>query len=241
LNAAEQRRLAALERTLVDAAEREARRRRRRRRRALVLAALAAPLVVAAAASMAATGEFLASLEQHLSTRAGDRLSARPGIPMRFAGAAHANPRQRASPRSWLVAGHRVMGFTTPSGSFCFRLERLTGGCLQPGVPTAHNPVDTLIDYGPGRFRVYGLAIDEVTAVSLRVRGVTRRAIIEHNAFFLEEKSLGGTRGFTATLIVRLRDGTTRHLPLQMGAPVPDPPKSLSPFPGVLLGVNAAA
>jgi hypothetical protein len=134
-----------------------------------------------------------------------------------------------------------VIGYTAPGGSFCFRFEKLTGGCLQPGAPTTHNPVDTIIDYGPETFRVYGLAIGEVAAVSLHVHGVTRRAIIEHNAFFLEEKSLGGTRGFSATLIVRLRDGTTRDLPLHVGPLDSDPPRSLSPFPGVLLGVNAAA
>lgn len=47
--------LAALERTLVRAAARQAERRRLRRRRVVVLLALAVPVVLAAAASVAAT------------------------------------------------------------------------------------------------------------------------------------------------------------------------------------------
>jgi hypothetical protein len=241
LNATELNRLAALERTLVDAAASEAQRRTRRRRRTLVLAALVAPLVLAAAAAVAATGGLFTGIDQQFSTLRDDRLAARVETMMGFARSVNANPRDRASERSWLVAGHRVVGFTTPSGSFCFRFGKLTRGCLQPGVLTADNPVDTTIDYGPGTFRIYGLAIDDVTAVSLRTGGVTRRAIIEHNAFFLEAKSLGGTRGFSAKLIVGLRDGTTRHLPVHLGPLDPDPPKSFPPLPGVLPAMNAAA
>ena len=160
----EQLRLAALERTLVAAAERQAQRRRRRRRRAVVLAAVAAPLTLAAAGSVAATG-FFASADRHLSALRDERLEASAHATTWIAGAAGKQPRDAGGRRTWLVGGHRVTGFTAADGSFCFRFAGGAGGCLaKPGLTLA-TPVDVMIDNAPGTLRVYGLAMDGVTAV----------------------------------------------------------------------------
>jgi hypothetical protein len=212
----EQVRLAALERTLVAAAERQAQRRRRRRRRAVVLAAVAAPLTLAAAGSVAATG-FFASTDRHLSALRDERLEASAHATTWIAGAAGKQPRDAEGRRTWLVGGHRVTGFTAADGSFCFRFAGGAGGCLaEPGLSLA-TPVTAMSDNAPGTLRVYGLAMDGVTAVSLRTRGVTRRAAMGRNAFYLEANALGNRKGFTGTLIVRYGDGTTRLVPLRIG------------------------
>ena len=43
-----------------------------------------------------------------------------------------------------------------------------------------------MIDNAPGTLHVYGLAMDGVTSISLRARGVTRRAVMGRNAFYLD-------------------------------------------------------
>lgn len=241
MNAGETSRLAALERTLVGAAAQLAQRRKQRRRRTLVLAALAAPLVLAAAASVAATGTFFGGVDLQLATLRDDRLAARPGEVTTLTRAVDALPRDRASERAWLVAGHRVMGYTAANGSFCYQFRGLTGGCLQPGVLTSDYPLDASLDYGPQTFRVYGIATDDVVAVSLRAQGVTLRATVKRNAFFLEKTSFGGTRGFSATLIAGMRDGTTRRLPLRVGGIDRSAWKPAPRFPGLVPGAHTAA
>ena len=103
-----------------------------------------------------------------------------------------------------------MTGYTTPGGNFCFRFGPLTGGCVHPGELNASNPVAYTVDYGPKTFRVYGLAIDGVTSVSLRARGVTRRVLLVRNAVYIDDASLGGSGRFTGTLIVHLRGGAGR-------------------------------
>ena len=73
MTAAEVGRLAALERTLVGAAARQAQRRRLRRRRVVAILAVAAPLVLAAG-SVASTQGFFNGVDQQLSTLRDDRL-----------------------------------------------------------------------------------------------------------------------------------------------------------------------
>jgi hypothetical protein len=74
--------------------------------------------------------------------------------------------------------------------------------------------VDVLTDRA---LRVYGLAMDGVTAISLRARGTARPAVVARNAFYLQANSLGGRKGFAGTLIVRYRDGSTHQVPLRIG------------------------
>jgi hypothetical protein len=216
VTAGEVGRLAALERTLVGAAARQAERRKRRYRQLAVVAALSAPLLLVAAASVAATGSF-AGVDRDLSTLRDDRLVVSPGSSSSLAGTFDARPRDRSSARIWGIHALRVAEYSTDDGSFCFVFGKLTGGCLQPGTLTAANPLDLTTDYRPKVFRVYGLAADGVRAISLRARGLTRRALVGRNAFYLEDDSLGGTRGFFATLTVNMRDGTTRHVRFVVG------------------------
>jgi hypothetical protein len=240
VSADEQRRLAALELTLVAAAERQAQRRRRSRRRAVVLAAVAAPLTLAAAGSVAATG-FFASTDRNLSTLRDERLQTNSRSTAWVAAAAGKRPLDAGARRTWLVGGHRVTGFTAVDGSFCFRFAGGAGGCVaKPGLSRT-TPVDVLTDNGPGTLRVYGLAMDGVTAISLRARGVTRPAIVARNAFYLEANSLGGRKGFAGTLIVRYRDGSTRQVPLRIGGYERRTPKLRPRLPGLVPVANTAA
>lgn len=219
MSADEAGRLNALERALVRAANRQVERRRARRRRAVLLVALAAPLVLAAAASTAAGGLFSGGVDQQLSTLRDDRLIARSEPAM--SAALGARPKGPASRRTWLIPGHRVAGYTTPGGSFCFWFAGLTGGCLPAGKLTASQPIDPTTDYAPHTFRIYGLAMDGVTAIGLQALGVTRRVILGRNAFYFEDNSLGGTLGFSGALVVHMRDGTTRRVPFRVGPPTP--------------------
>lgn len=227
MSADESHRLAALELTLVRAAACQLERRRVRRRRAILLVALAAPLMLAAAASVAASGIFSGGVDQQLSTLRDDRLIARsdPAASAAFG----ARPRDPASRRAWLIRGHRVSGYTTPGGSFCFAFAGLTGGCLPAGTLTAAVPIDLTTDYGPHTFRVYGLAMDGVASISLRARGVTRRVPMGRNAFYFDDGSLGGTREFSGTVVVRMRNGATRRIPFRVGVvAVPRPLPNLT-------------
>jgi hypothetical protein len=240
VSAEEQRRLAALERTLVAAAERQALRRRQRRRQAVVLAAVAAPLALAAAGSVAATG-FFASTDRHLSVLRDERLQARAPDAGALAGAAGKRPRDQAGRRTWLVGGHRVNGFTARDGSFCFRFAGGTGGCLSTAGLSRESPVDVSSDNAPGTLRVYGLAMDGVTAISLHARGVTRRAAISRNAFYLEANSLGNGNGFAGTLIVHFRNGATRLIPLRIGGYARRTPRVVPRLPGLVPVGDTAA
>jgi hypothetical protein len=233
-------RLAALERTLVGAAVRQAQRRRQRRRRVFVLLAVAAPLMLAAAASVAATRGFFAGVDQQFATLRDDRLIPTAAPSAAFSNALGALPRDRASQRSWVIGGRRVSGYTTASGSFCFRFGSLTGGCVVPGELTPANPVEFTVDLGPQTFRVYGLAIDDVTAVSLRVRGVTRRVLLVRNAIYFSDSSLGGRHGIAGTLIVRLRGGATRRMAVHVSGRGPTE-KFLPVFPGAMPAGDTAA
>jgi hypothetical protein len=210
VSAGEAQRLAALERTLVQAAEQQARRRRVRRRRVVVLLVVAAPLTLAAAGSVAATG-FFGSVDRHLSTLRDDRLQGRPGAVAQLATAAGAVSRDTRSVRSWPAAGQHIEGYTTQAGKFCFRFRALMGGCVRQGTLNVSHPVEAFTDNGPGLFRIYGLAIDGVTAVSVRVRGKTRRASVGRNAFFLSANALSAPHGVSGTVIVRFEDGTTHE------------------------------
>jgi hypothetical protein len=234
----EDRRLAALEHALLGAAEEQVTRRRRRRRRAIVVPALAAPLALAAAGSMAATGVF-GGVDRHLSALRDDRLLQPTGPSATLESAAGARPIEH-SRRSWRVGGRRVVGYTTAAGAFCFEFAGLAGGCLPKTGLSAANPVDVMTDNGPGVLRVYGLAMDGVTAVGLRAGGVTRAAAIGRNAFLLEAPALGRTHGFTATLIVQLGDGTVRQIPLSVGGRAA-PGVHLPRLPGMMPAANAAA
>jgi hypothetical protein len=235
-------RLAALERTLVGAAARQAQRRRSRRRRVIAAFAVAAPLVLAAAGAVASTQGFFSGVDQQLSTLRDDRLVAHDTPSTRLFDALGALPRDQASRRSWLIAGRRVTGYTTPSGSFCFRFGPFTGGCIRPGELTPANPVAYTVDYGPKTFRVYGLAIDGVTAVSLRARGVTRRVLLVRNAVYIDDGSLGGLRPLTGTLIVHLRGGAVARMPIRAsGGLRPTPEKVLPILPGAMPVGDTAA
>jgi hypothetical protein len=234
-------RLAALERTLVGAAANQVQRRRLRRRRAVVLVALAAPLLLAAAASVAATQGVFGGIAQQLATLRDDRLIPRTEPSARLLHALGAVPRERASERAWLIAGHRVSGYTTASGSFCYAFGTLTGGCLQSGELSAANPVAPTVEHGPRAFRVYGLAIDGVTGVSLRARGVTWRGLVVRNAFYLEAKTLRGDGGFPATLIVRMRGGAIKRVPLLVSDGRRPTQKFLPSLPGILPVEDTAA
>lgn len=215
MTAPEVGRLAALERTLVGAAARQAQRRRLRRRRVVAILAVAAPLMLAAG-SVASTQGFFNGVDQQLSALRDDRLVSHDApAPAGLFEALGALPRDPASRRSWLIAGLRVTGYTTPGGNFCFRFGPLTGGCVHPGELNASNPVTYTVDYGPKTFRVYGLAFDGVTGISLRARGVTRRVLLLRNAVYIDDASLGGSGRFTGALIVHLRGGQVLRLPIR--------------------------
>ena len=168
-------RLAALERTLVGPRPQQAERRRGRARRAVILAAVAAPLILVAAGSVAATG-VLGGIDPRLAACAQSASALAPGQ----------SPSPRAGSSRDIASASR-----TPGGSFCFRFGRTHGRVSRnPALtPDAGRPAT---DNGPATFRVYGLAVDGVTAISVRARGVTRRAVMGRNAFYLEEDSLGG-------------------------------------------------
>ena len=172
------------------AAARQLERRRIRRRRAIVLVALAAPLVLAAAASVAASGLFSGGVEQQLSTLRDDRLiarsepassgafgdaPARPGEPARVA-----DPGSPGEPATRRRAAASASGSPGSPAAACPRAQ------LTPALP-----IDLSTDYGPHTFRIYGLAMDGVKAISLQARGATRRVLMGRNAFYFEDQLAG--------------------------------------------------
>ncbi len=236
----EAQRLALLEATLVGAAAAQAGRRRRRRRRSVILAAVVAPLVLVAAGSVARTGT-VRGVDHNLSALRDDRLTA-PGTPagtlMRAIGA---RPRDRESERSWRVGTQRVIGYTTPSGMFCFRFVALTGGCLSRDTLTDARPLGATVDHLNRHVRVYGLATDDVVGVTVRAQSVTRRAAMGRNAFYLQFDSPDGGRGFTLTLIAHLRDGGIRRMHIPIAETDIRPPKALPALPGALTPIEDTA
>src|SRR4051812_12385738 len=114
------------------------------------------------------------------------------------------------------------------------------GYVAKPGLSRA-TPVEVMTDSAPGTLRVYRLAMDGVTAISLRARGVTRQAVVARNAFYLEANSLGNRKGFAAALIVRYRDGSTRQVPLRIGGYERRTPKLRPRLPGLVPVANTAA
>jgi hypothetical protein len=234
-------RLAKLERTLVGAAGREAQRRRTRRRRAIVLCAVAAPLALAAVASIAATRGYLGGVDEQFGALRDDRLIPRVAPSARLTDELGARPRDRSSQRAWVIAGQRVVGYTTPGGSFCYVFGSLTGGCVQPGELTSATPVAPTIEYGPRTFRIYGLAMDGVTSISLRARGATWRGNVVRNAFYLQANELGGTRLLTGALIVRLRSGAIVRVPVRARGGLRPSQAFLPILPGVVPAGDTAA
>lgn len=234
-------RLEALERTLVAAAVRQAQRRRLRRRRAIALLVLAAPLMLAVGGSLAATRGFLPGVDQRFATLRDDRLIPPAPPSTALSNALGAAPRDWASRRAWFIDGQQVVGYTTPSGRFCYRFGSLTGGCIGAGTLTRANPVAYSTDYGPGTLHVYGMAIDDVAAVSLRVRGVTRPVLVARNAFYFSDDSLGSTRALSATLLVRMRGGATRRVPIHWQGGLRPGHKFLPLLPGTMPARDTAA
>jgi hypothetical protein len=229
---AEAERLASLEATLVGAAGVQADRRRRRRRRAVVLAAVVAPVVLVAAGSVARTG-VLRGVDHNLSTLRDDRLEAPPGAASKLAGVLGARSRDRDSERSWRVGSQRVIGYTTPSGKFCYSFVALTGGCISGGMLTHAHPLNPTIEHSAALVRIYGLAADDVIGVTVRAHGVRQRAALGRNAFYFQMNSLGARQGFTLTLVAHLRDGGIRRMRIPIAEVDTRPSKTLPALPGV--------
>ena len=93
-------------------------------------------------------------------------------------------------------AGHRVTGFTAAERELLLPVRRRDGRLSRRRTGSRAAPRSVVMtDNAPGTLRVYGLAMDGVTAVSLRARGVTRRAVVGRNAFYLEANALGNRSG----------------------------------------------
>jgi hypothetical protein len=136
----------------------------------------------------------------------------------RLARAAGMPPAPGGAAQTWTVGGHDVLGYTTAGGSFCFAFAGGAGGCLQPGALTPERPLEVMTDYGPGTFNVYGLALDGVTAVTVRLGGTPRPAAFAHNSFAYSDPGLGGTAGVDGELIATMGDGTIHALPIHVGS-----------------------
>ena len=135
-----------------------------------------------------------------------------------LAAAAGRPPAEGAAARTWNVGAHEVVGYSSAGGSFCFAFSGGAGGCLEPGTLTDERPLDVMTDYGPGIFNVYGLALDGVTAVAVRLGGRERPAALAHNAFALSEPDLGGTVAVEGEVTATMIDGTTRSVPFRIGS-----------------------
>jgi hypothetical protein len=136
----------------------------------------------------------------------------------KLAAAAGLSPAANTPTQTWKVGGRTVLGYVTAGGTFCFEFVGGAGGCLQPGVLTDEAPLDITTDYGPGTFNAYGLALDGVTAVTVRVGGSSHAAAFANNAFTFSDPSLGGSDGIAGEAIATMSDGSTRTVPFHVGA-----------------------
>jgi hypothetical protein len=240
VSAAEQDRLAALEATLVGAAAALAQKRLRRRRRAVTLAAVVAPLTLAAAGSIAATG-FFHGVDHNLSMLRDDRLQPTAHVAAGIEEAMGTRSRDHQSERTFRVGGVKVFGFPTPSGRFCYFFTGYTSGCLTAKTLTRARPVDSVVDHDAKVFRVYGIAIDSVKNITLRLDGAARRVTLAHNAFFFSSGALANSHPFTFTLILGFRDGTTRELPVRVSSTTTSHSELKPKLPGLLAPAEDAA
>jgi hypothetical protein len=236
----EAERLATLETALMGAAATQASRRRRRRRRGVVLAAVVAPLVLAAAGSVAGMG-VLRGVDHNLSTLRDDRLSAPPRAVAGIEASLGARSRDGESTREWYVGPQRVVGYTTPAGRFCYTFVARAGGCLSRAALTPGRPLNLNVDSHVSPIRLYGLASDDVIAVTVVDRGVTRSAALAHNAFYFQFAAAGGRRGFALTIVAHMRGGATRRMRVPIGEPAAKPSKTLPALPGALPPVETTA
>jgi hypothetical protein len=135
-----------------------------------------------------------------------------------------------------------VIGYTTPSGTFCFRFVALTGGCLSRDTLTDARPLAPTVDHLDSRVRIYGLATDDVVGVTVRTAWVTRRAAMGRNAFYVQMNSPEARGGFTLTLVAHLRGGKSREMRILVSDTESSRPKQALPaLPGALSPVEDTA
>ncbi len=135
---------------------------------------------------MAATRATSTSVDDHLSTLRDERLEVPAGAVAPMASAAGARPRSGMSGRSWLVAGRRVIGYDDPRRALLLPLRRLHGRLHREARALAATSRSTpWSTTGPASSASTASPTDGVVAVSVRVHGVTRRAAVGRNAFFL--------------------------------------------------------
>lgn len=109
-----------------------------------------------------------------------------------------------------LPDGRKVFVLPTSKGRLCVLVERLAKSC---GAPlTGDAPVTfTIVDVdGPGGEGplAYGVARDDVVAVSFTVAGRVETVAVENNMFVFRGSSSDQSGGFSA-LTVRLADGSS--------------------------------
>jgi hypothetical protein len=114
------------------------------------------------------------------------------------------------APQVWHVGNRSVLGYSADDGRFCFEFRGLAGGCLQAGALSDGKPLDATLDHGSATFRVYGIALDGVTGVAVRVDGSERPADLAHNAFAFSDNALGATTATTMELVATMSDGSSR-------------------------------
>jgi hypothetical protein len=189
---------------------------------ALALAGTAAGAMLATASSSAGDSLAASDGESQISAMRDSALAATDPFDAEavanLADASGLQPARGAAARTWQVGGRGVLGYTSAGGSFCFAFSGGAGGCLQPRTLTGERPLDVMTDYGPGTFNVYGLALDGVTAVAVRLGGTSRPAAFAHNAFSFSDAGLGGTAAVEGEAIATMSDGTTRAVPFRIGS-----------------------
>jgi hypothetical protein len=115
-----------------------------------------------------------------------------------------------SAPQAWAVGGRSVLGYSADDGRFCFEFVKLSGGCLSADAIGDRQPLDITVDHGPSTFRVYGLALDGVVAVAVRVGGHDGQAALAHNAFSFSDDALGAISATSGEVVATMSDGTTR-------------------------------
>jgi hypothetical protein len=103
-----------------------------------------------------------------------------------------------------------VVGYTADDGRFCFAFRELSGGCVRAGALSDEQPLDITVDHGPVTLRVYGLALDGVTAVAVRIGGTDYEAELAHNAFTSTAPALRAATAAAGEVVATMSDGTTR-------------------------------